>query len=337
MAKGNLCLVILGALALATWAAAVGSEEESRGGTEYSYPVNDDITELPQFKLYSTIQSSFTEKMKNLHSSEGKTSKGNHNADDNIDSKSDTLSNIVLLEEKKPGKRDGVNATDYEMPIRNMPVAEAYKTSGNGYTRSDGTYMVNDDDEEACVMAYFKCQSTVYYPDAKGDYQSKVISPAEDAEVYGMCDRTGEVSEASVKWAKFVLTLRFGLDDLTDSWFVSRFSLTYDLRDAMFPDSASGLSTVTVASKEGRKFWQTNNAYSFRCLLLHDIALADIYNNTATLHFDEVRVQAFCDTNLFRRPKHCIHRVHRDEMVPVTVGGLLAGSTLLTVAFYGIF
>lgn len=35
--------------------------------------------------------------------------------------------------------------------------------------------------------------------------------------------------------------------------------------------------------------------------------------------------------------KHCKHRVHRDEMVPVTVGGVLAGSTLLTILGYGIF
>ncbi|KAK8749402.1 hypothetical protein OTU49_015338, partial [Cherax quadricarinatus] len=98
-----------------------------------------------------------------------------------------------------------------------------------------------------------------------------------------------------------------------------------------------GGGEVTVASKDDQKYWRTNNEKSFRCLLLHDVILTDKLNNTATLHFDEVRVQAFCKEDTFREPKHCIHRVHRDELVPVTVGAALAGSTLLTVIGYAIF
>ncbi|ROT71197.1 hypothetical protein C7M84_010487 [Penaeus vannamei] len=206
-----------------------------------------------------------------------------------------------------------------------------------GFTRPDGTYVVNDEDGYGCVLAYFKAEVTIYYADVKGDYQSKLVSPEDDSEVSGTCDRIGKVSEVVVGWKTFVLGLRFGLDEITDSWYVSRFSLTYDLSDPEFASAAPGGGEVTVMSKDNRKYWQTNNARSFRCLLLHDVPLTDSFNNSATLHFDEVRVQAFSSSDRFRTPKHCIHRVHRDEMVPVTVGASLAASALLTIAFYGIF
>ncbi|XP_064105786.1 uncharacterized protein LOC135215214 [Macrobrachium nipponense] len=332
---------------ITTNAAVATTSGEASPVAELSLSLSS-ITDFPQIKLY-TSQTHLSDKINFETNTHDKTAKQYHNDKIHTDyyQDNDTFEVTVLptstilwkkVKKAKPG--GGANLTDDgdvedEFGV-GMPVAAALQTSGNGRTRDDGTYIVDDDEGTACVMAYFKCQATIYYPDTKGTYQKKVVSPEDDSEVYGSCDRVGQVSEVSVKWSSIILTLRFGLDDLTDSWFVSRFSLTYDLSASMFPDSA-GSSTITVASKDGRKFWQTNNEYSFRCLLLHDISLLDINNNTATLHFDEVRVQAFCDEAFFRRPKHCIHRVHRDEMVPVTVGATLAGSTLLTVIVYGIF
>ncbi|XP_068232383.1 uncharacterized protein [Palaemon carinicauda] len=320
-------------------AAVSTTSGEASSVTDLSLSLSS-ITDFPQIKLY-TSQSHLSDKI-NFETSAHDETADKIRAD--YHQENDTFEVTVIPAStlwKKVKKGGDVNLTENDKVDDDyavgMPVAAALQTSGNGRTRSDGTYIVNDDNGYACVMAYFKSQATIYYPDTKGTFQKKVVSPADDSEVYGSCDRVGQVSEVSVVWSSsLILTLRFGLDDLTDSWFVSRFSLTYDLGDPMFPDSA-GSATVTVSSKEDRKFWQTNNAYSFRCLLLHDISLFDINNNTATLHFDEVRVQAFCEEDYFRRPKHCIHRVHRDEMVPVTVGATLAGSTVLTVLCYGIF
>lgn len=61
-----------------------------------------------------------------------------------------------------------------------------------------------------------------------------------------------------------------------------------------------GIGQVSVVSKPGRKYWQTSNARSFRCLLVHDVRLTDASNHTAILHFDEVRVQAFNHDPTFR-------------------------------------
>ncbi|XP_047495398.1 uncharacterized protein LOC125043357 [Penaeus chinensis] len=241
----------------------------------------------------------------------------------------------VRYEEEGDLYTDVVNGSEDE--LEELPVPMAQSARVKGFTRSDGTYVVNDEDGYGCVLAYFKAEVTIYYADVKGDYQSKLVSPEDDSEVSGTCDRIGKVSEVVVGWKTFVLGLRFGLDEITDSWYVSRFSLSYDLSDPEFASAAPGGGEVTVASKDNRKYWQTNNARSFRCLLLHDVPLTDSFNNSATLHFDEVRVQAFSSSDRFRTPKHCIHRVHRDEMVPVTVGASLAASALLTIAFYGIF
>ncbi|XP_045131255.1 lysosome-associated membrane glycoprotein 1-like [Portunus trituberculatus] len=219
-----------------------------------------------------------------------------------------------------------------------LPVPMALKgTDTSGYMRSDGTYIVNDDDGVSCVMFYFKANVNIYYPDTKGDYLNTKVYTPDNADVSGTCDRVGKMSEISISWGAFILSLAFGQDDITDTWFVSRFNLTYNLNDAKFPNAAQGIGQVSAVSKPGRKWWQTSNARSFRCLVVHDVRLTDATNHTAILHFDEVRVQAFNNEAIFRTPKHCKHRVHRDEMVPVTVGGVLAGSTLLTILVYGIF
>ncbi|XP_071529913.1 uncharacterized protein [Panulirus ornatus] len=223
---------------------------------------------------------------------------------------------------------------DGEEEYEELPVPLAQ--TDVGYTRSDGTYVVNDKEGTACVMAYFKSKATIYFSDTKGNYKQYQVSPTDDAKVSGMCDRVGKVSQVDVIWLSYVLSLRFGMDEPTDTWFVSRFSLTYNLSSPDFVNAAPGGREVTVVSM-ARNYWQTSNDFSFRCLLLHDIELTDEYNNTATLHFDEVRVQAFSTGDTFRTPKHCIHRSHRDEMVPVTVGAVLAGSTLLTIVGYSIF
>ncbi|XP_069939243.1 lysosome-associated membrane glycoprotein 1-like [Cherax quadricarinatus] len=251
--------------------------------------------------------------------------------------KSDLKDDSSDKEEKSSVERNkkDQDSNSREDEYEELPVPMAQ--TAVGYTRSDGTYIVNDEDGVGCIMAYFKSKATIYYPDTKGDYKNIRVSPVDDAKVSGMCDRVGQVSQMDVSWSSYVLSLRFGLDDLSDSWFVSRFSLTYNLTDPDFTDAAPGGGEVTVASKDDQKYWRTNNEKSFRCLLLHDVILTDKLNNTATLHFDEVRVQAFCKEDTFREPKHCIHRVHRDELVPVTVGAALAGSTLLTVIGYAIF
>lgn len=46
--------------------------------------------------------------------------------------------------------------------------------SNEGYVRGDGTYMVNDVDGTACVMAYFKGTATIYYLDNTGEYRVSV-------------------------------------------------------------------------------------------------------------------------------------------------------------------
>ncbi|KAK4317013.1 hypothetical protein Pmani_011874 [Petrolisthes manimaculis] len=261
---------------------------------------------------------------------------------------SPTSRHIILVSEA--GVTEGVSPakdieTEYEEEDREyemLPQPLAQDGSNEGYVRGDGTYIVNDVDGIGCVMAYFKSTVTIYYLDNTGEYRNTQASPPDGDEgvvISGQCDRQGEQSQLDVTWESYTLTLKFGLDSITDSWFVSRFLLNYNTDnnrdfDNIAP-SASG--EVTVGSTTDRKYWQTSNYKSFRCLLLHDVALSDALNNTATLHFDEVRVQAFCTESIFRRPKHCIHRVHRDEMVPVTVGGMLAGGTLLTVFVYGIF
>ncbi|KAG7160554.1 uncharacterized protein LOC121876081 [Homarus americanus] len=250
------------------------------------------------------------------------------NAESDNEGDYDTEGNVVY-------KRGGSDRMEYEeLPV---PMAQKDSSSTVGYTRYDGTYIVKDEFGVGCVMAYFKSKATVYYLDTKGEYKTNQVSPSDDARVGGICDRVGQVSQVDVLWSSYILSLTFGLDDITDSWFVSRFSLTYNLSNPDFEDAAPGGGEVTLVSRKDRTYWQTTNSKSFRCLLLHDVTLKDSYNNSATLHFDEVRVQAFCDSEIFRTPKHCIHRVHRDEMVPVTVGAVLAGSTLLTVIGYGIF
>lgn len=47
-----------------------------------------------------------------------------------------------------------------------------------GYTRSDGTYVVNDKESKACILAYFKSQATIYFSDTKGNYKVGGALPA---------------------------------------------------------------------------------------------------------------------------------------------------------------
>ena len=68
---------------------------------------------------------------------------------------------------------------------------------------------------------------------------TKVYTP-DNSDVSGTCDRVGKVSEISISWGAFILSLAFGQDDITDTWFVSRFNLTYNLNDAKFPNAAQG-------------------------------------------------------------------------------------------------
>ncbi|KAG0726950.1 hypothetical protein GWK47_004120 [Chionoecetes opilio] len=234
--------------------------------------------------------------------------------------------------------KNGMDSVIGDVVYEELPVPMARAgTDTNSYMRDDGTYMTNDDKDVSCVMFYFKANINIYYPDMQGEYLNTKVSVPDNADVDGSCDRVGKVSEISVSWAAFILSLAFGQDDVNDTWFVSKFNLTYNLNDAKFTNAAQGIGQVSVVSKTGRKYWQTSNSRSFRCLVVHDIKLSDAVNHTAILHFDEVRVQAFNQEDIFRTPKHCKHRVHRDEMVPVTVGASLAGSALLTVMVYGIF
>ena len=70
--------------------------------------------------------------------------------------------------------------------------------------------------------------------------QNKKVYTPDNADVSGSCDRVGRVSEISISWAAFILSLAYGQDDINDTWFVSRFNLTYNLNDAKFPNAATG-------------------------------------------------------------------------------------------------
>ncbi|CAL4169895.1 unnamed protein product, partial [Meganyctiphanes norvegica] len=181
-----------------------------------------------------------------------------------------------------------------------LPAPAYQKSDDNTYIRDDLTFMVQDPDGVVCIMVYFIGQATVYYPDTTGQYISKVFSPPEKPEISGMCDRSGQVCEIQMSWSAFTMAMKFGKDDTTDSWFVSQFRLKYDLNDPVFDDVADDLGEVELVSEKDRKFWQTSNLRSFRCLLLHDIKLKDDINNNAKLHFDQVRIQAFSEDKYFR-------------------------------------
>ena len=59
---------------------------------------------------------------------------------------------------------------------------------------------------------------------------------------------------------------------------------------------------VSLSSPAARKYWMTSQYKSFRCLLLHDISLSSKdERHSGTIHFDEVRVQAFTDGEYFKR------------------------------------
>lgn len=59
--------------------------------------------------------------------------------------------------------------------------------------------------------------------------------------------------------------------------------------------------SVELKSDKNKRFWQTSHARSFRCLLLHDISLSDEDQKySATIHFDEARVQALTKTRNFK-------------------------------------
>ena len=62
-----------------------------------------------------------------------------------------------------------------------------------------------------------------------------------------------------------------------------------------------------VKSEDERRFWTTSHAQSFRCMLLHDIALSDEQSRfSGTVHFDEVRVQAFSNDETFKSRKYTL-------------------------------
>ena len=53
-------------------------------------------------------------------------------------------------------------------------------------------------------------------------------------------------------WSGFALTLRFGTDEETDTWFVKTFTLAFDLSDAKaFPNAAPGESRAGLGVGKG--------------------------------------------------------------------------------------
>ncbi|XP_076052998.1 uncharacterized protein LOC143032330 [Oratosquilla oratoria] len=202
---------------------------------------------------------------------------------------------------------------------------------------NDGTYVVYENGN-ACILAYINLQVTLYYSD-KQDTPKKVVSLPDDdtVKITGTCDRVAQTGDVVVSWDAFEVIISFEVDGTTNSWYVSKFKVVVDLSDSLFQDAKSD-DKVTITSPDGKRYWQTSLDRSFRCSLLHDVSLSDEDGEySGSIHMGEARVQAFSDGVTFKMSKYCTHRSKRDEMVPITVGAVLASLTLVTITGYAIF
>ena len=63
-----------------------------------------------------------------------------------------------------------INYYHHHHYLTKLLVCFCVPSDNSAYMRDDGTYIVNDDAGDSCIMFYFKANVNIYYPDTKGDY-----------------------------------------------------------------------------------------------------------------------------------------------------------------------
>ena len=74
------------------------------------------------------------------------------------------------------------------------------------------------------------------------------MSPPDDVEVSGKCDRDSLIAWLDLIWEQGTFSLRFAYDELTDSWFVNQFKFVFNTSMSAYSGADKGDRVRTLLS-----------------------------------------------------------------------------------------